>query len=477
MSVAIDERERDLLAALLGSPESIPKVAELLAPSDFQSKNHQAVFRAILNVFFSDDNVSPNSVALFLKNNGNKNLIPFVFQLENSFWTDSSLLVDAQAVKDFSRRRQLAAFAVDLSKKAFNLEADFSNILDDAENDFHAFSLNSTDPLIDQSVYFNKFFLSQLERAKQYANRKNGFFNIDNFQIFSPGLYVLGATPACGKTTFAWQLLNQLSEKGERCIFCSYEMSALALYTKSLARQLFLKDHDSAFTAADIRRGYTSDSLNSIIKNFSTDNSKSGVSLLELQDESIDDLLLLLKPLCLNQDKPPVVCIDYLQIIPPSNDKKLISDKSKIDDIVRKLKSFQRKTNTTFIVISSFNRMNYYQHVSFESFKDSGNIEYTADVVWAFQLFALNSINPGDSISVTRKKIDDAKIQQPRQLQLKCLKNRNGMNYDAFFEYFSKHDFFKPCSLDDFTQANIDIPPIYSNSSAQINDDDFKTER
>ena len=44
MSVAIDERERDLLAALLGSPESIPKVAELLAPSDFQSKNHQAVF-------------------------------------------------------------------------------------------------------------------------------------------------------------------------------------------------------------------------------------------------------------------------------------------------------------------------------------------------------------------------------------------------------------------------------------------------
>ena len=53
-----------------------------------------------------------------------------------------------------------------------------------------------------------------------------------------------------------------------------------------------------------------------------------------------------------------------------------------IDDAVRKLKYFQRDTNTTFIVISSFNRTNYAQSVSFECFKESDNIEYTADVVW-----------------------------------------------------------------------------------------------
>ena len=121
------------------------------------------------------------------------------------------------------------------------------------------------------------------------------------------------------------------------------------------------------------------------------------------------------------------------------------SAKLGIDDSVRKLKKFQRDTNTTFIVISSFNRTNYSHSVSFESFKESGNIEYTADVVWALQLNVLNSINPSN-IADTRKRIDEAKKQQPRQIQLKCLKNRQGTNYNCFFNYFSAHDYFQPCN-------------------------------
>ena len=149
--------------------------------------------------------------------------------------------------------------------------------------------------------------------------------------------------------------------------------------------------------------------------------------------------------------------MDYLQIVPPSNDKQLLNDKAKIDDIVRKLKSFQRDTNTTFIVVSSFNRQNYFQHVSFESFKDSGNIEYTADVIWALQLNVVNQIKAGATISDTRKKFDDAKKTQPREIQLKCLKNRHGQNYDCYFNYFSAHDFFQPA--DNFNAVdNISVP-------------------
>ena len=94
--------------------------------------------------------------------------------------------------------------------------------------------------------------------------------------------------------------------------------------------------------------------------------------------------------------------------------------------------------------------MNYYQQVSFESFKDIGNIEYTADVVWALQLYIANTVKDGANISSTRKKFEDAKKQQPRQLHLKCLKNRNGNNYDCFFHYFSAHDYFKAVTLTEF---------------------------
>jgi len=172
-------------------------------------------------------------------------------------------------------------------------------------------------------------------------------------------------------------------------------------------------------------------------------------------------LLRLIRPYCNDKKKSPVVCLDYLQIVPPSSD--LQSDKARIDDIVHKLKTFQRETNTTFIVISSFNRMNYYQQVSFESFKESGNIEYTADVVWALQLNVTNDIKIGATISDTRKKFEDAKRQKPRQIHLKCLKNRQGQNYDCYFNYYSAHDYFEDCKNFDYESMNdnnINIPEV-----------------
>ena len=289
---------------------------------------------------------------------------------------------------------------------------------------------------------FSDFFANQLdseiEQMKNYSNRHSGFNNLDQLQFFSPGLYVIGATPAAGKTTFCWQLLEQLARQGETCIFCSYEMSRLELFAKSLARELFKRVPSTELTAADIRRGSWSVQLDATRADFVA--SKLDLSILELQDESIDDLLALLKPLCSDKSKAPVVCLDYLQIVPSSKD----TSKLGIDDSVRKLKKFQRDTNTTFFVISSFNRQNYMQSVSFESFKESGNIEYTADVVWALQLNVLNHLSPGN-LSDLRKQIDLAKKQQPRQVQLKCLKNRQGTNYECFFNYFSAHDCFVPC--------------------------------
>lgn len=55
-----------------------------------------------------------------------------------------------------------------------------------------------------------------------------------------------------------------------------------------------------------------------------------------VQDESIDELLIRLKHLCLDKQKAPVICLDYLQIVPSSKE----STKLGVDDSVRKLKNF-----------------------------------------------------------------------------------------------------------------------------------------
>ena len=302
------------------------------------------------------------------------------YALNATAWTftNAYALHHAKVVKEKSDLRKIilnSRILIDDAQKGLkSVDEIISHAHSQLDNILHS---SQPSKFLKLAPYFANSIKPAIDNLKIYANRKTGFSNIDLNQFFSPGLYVIGATPAAGKTTFCWQLLEQLANNGESCIFCSYEMSALELFTKTAARQLFLKDKQSSLTAADIRRGAWSNSLDSII--IETANAEADLQILELQDESVDDLLNLLRPLCNGKDKSPVVCIDYLQIIPHRFD----NIKLGIDDTVRKLKKFQRDTNTTFIVISSFNRTNYNQSVSFESFKESGGIEYSADVVWA----------------------------------------------------------------------------------------------
>lgn len=102
--------------------------------------------------------------------------------------------------------------------------------------------------------------------------------------------------------------------------------------------------------------------------------------------------------------------VDYLQIIPSEKE----GMKQSIDDIVHKLKIFQRQTNTTFIIVSSFNRTNYNLPAYFESFKESGSIEYSADVIWAMQPKFLNEIVSKTATNEIRERMAMHNQQTPR---------------------------------------------------------------
>ena len=295
--------------------------------------------------------------------------------------------------------------------------------------------------------YFSGEFFRDIELTAKYSARKTGFENIDALQVFMPGVYVLGALPASGKTTFAWQLLNQLAESGEPCIYCSFEMSKAELFTKSVVRELYKKNPAMSerlnLTSASIRRGamYGSQELVGQAAKFAQ--SATNLRVAELSNTSVMELIEGLKPLIGNVDRSPVVCLDYLQIIPIKGSKAL-SPKEKIDDVVLRLKDFQRETNATMLVISSFNRENYYQKVSFSSFKESGAIEYSADVIWGLENYGVDAEG-----NLDREKVVKMSREKVRKVKFSCLKNRNGGAYECFFRYHAAYDYFEPCEEED----------------------------
>ena len=82
--------------------------------------------------------------------------------------------------------------------------------------------------------------------------------------------------------------------------------SRLELFPKTLARELFLRDRQSSLTAADIRIGAHSPDLEHLLLDLASDKTSNAINLLELRDQSIDDLLRLLKPHCSDKSKTPV---------------------------------------------------------------------------------------------------------------------------------------------------------------------------
>ena len=146
----------------------------------------------------------------------------------------------------------------------------------------------------------------------------------------------------------------------------------------------------------------------------------------------------------------PIIFIDYLQILQPAADgRSSRSKKDEIDLAVTELKRLSRELDLTIVVISSLNRANYMTPFAFESLKESGGIEYTADVIWGLQLQCLDEdlFDKEGSLKAKRKRINEAKEESPRKIKFVCLKNRYGIShYECNFVYYPEHDLFVPAA-------------------------------
>lgn len=446
MSQVIEMEKSVLGVMLLKGGKVIPKIRAVLEVGDFYRAEHKIVYQALLKLY--DEGVEPDVLSLAERLHRSEELdrvtLQYLYVLSESAWTTAYVEKHVEEIREKADLRRLILLSEVLQENASRAMMSAEDILNEAAGKLN--ELREKRKKVGGkgfATFFKEKFRARVEEMKRYGSRKTGFANVDAEQIFTPGLYVLGGLPALGKTTFAWQLLEQLSRQGEKCIYCSYEMSEFELYTKSLARELFRRDRNTDLTSAGIRRGDENRTLSKILKNF--EDLETDLTVLELQEQDIDELICELKWHCM--EKAPVIVLDYLQIVPTR--KKEWTAKQGVDEIVRKLKNYQRETGATFIVISSFNRQNYGQQVAFESFKESGNIEYSADVVWGLQLYATRQLEEG-ATNRNREIIEKAKKANPRQVELKCLKNRQGKNYSCYFRYYPAVDTFEPCTEDDF---------------------------
>lgn len=296
--------------------------------------------------------------------------------------------------------------------------------------------------------YISRFFTDDVERFKEASVRKTGFPNLDKEAggIY-PGLYVLGAISSLGKTTLIHQIADQMAGAGEHVLFFSLEQSRFEMASKSLARITAYRNNREAVSSLDIRRGQLTYAVQEAQKVY-VKQIAPRMSIIEGNFNcNISFIGDYVARYIKKNGRKPVVIIDYLQILDGMDDQKQ-NTRDIVDTNVRELKRMSRNHDIPVIVISSLNRNNYLTPVDFESFKESGGIEYTADVIWGLQLSVMTDdlFNATNKTKEKRDRVREAKAANPRKIQLVCLKNRYGVSsYTADFLYYPANDYYKPC--------------------------------
>jgi len=308
-------------------------------------------------------------------------------------------------------------------------------------------------------AYIDMIMNGDIEAFKESRNRRTGFAILDETaKGLYAGLYVVGAISSLGKTTFCTQLADQLAAAGEEVLFFSLEQSRLEIVSKSIARRTAQADITTAVDSLSIRRGYLPRHVLTAAKEYKEAVSNR-LSIIEGNFNcNISFIGDYVRRYIQKTGKKPVVFVDYLQILQPEKDEKgrTPSTKETVDTIVTELKRLSRENGLTIFVISSLNRSNYLTPVDFESFKESGGIEYTADVVWGLQLQVMHDgiFDQVTKIKEKREKVKEAKAANPRKIELVCLKNRYGISsYSCYFDYYPKFDLFVETKKDEADPA------------------------
>lgn len=266
------------------------------------------------------------------------------------------------------------------------------------------------------------------------------------------GLYIIGAISSLGKTTFSLQIADYIAKSGQDVLFFSLEMARSEVMAKSISRETAQEVVNSGgnMRNAKTTRGITTgkkwgsyskeekEIIGKAVSNY--EQYAENLFIYEgIGDIGIEQITEEVKTHIAITGEKPVVMIDYLQIIAPYEAR--ATDKQNTDKAVLELKRMSRDHKVPVFAISSFNRENYRQAVNMASFKESGAIEYSSDVLIGLQYLGMDEKGI-DPKGLMEKNAQNAKEGRAVNVELKILKNRNGAKGNISLDFYPMFNMF-----------------------------------
>lgn len=411
--------EQYLCGAILISGDAVMKaIRGIVTPDCFQLEAYRAIFTAALSLLEDGTPIDPVSIAATAKRQGVELPNKLLLELMEIVPTAANCVDYAHRVAEDARKRRIKALAE-------RIEADGVSTSDEL-----LAALQREAQAIQGSNY-QRGLLSPVDRLRRFMDyvvqagekRNNfistGFPRLDDILgggFIRGGLYILGARPAVGKTTFSLNLADGIAGN---LLFVSLEMSPEQILAKRVSRL-------TGYTASKLLSGQLPDKAWEAVAMATTSIDKSGVYINSRYDLTVQEIHLLA------QSVPELRCIilDYLGLIQPAT--RSGSTYEQVSAISRELKRMAVSLNVPVVCLCQLSRKieeRKDKKPMLSDLRDSGAIEQDADGVLFLYREDYYTGSPADGF--------------PSTVELTVAKNRHGKTGEDQFNFWLSSSTFR----------------------------------
>ena len=409
-------------ALLIDGGPVIQIIRGIVKAEDFQLEAYQAIYSAALSLADNGDPIDPVSIRCQAQKEGIDLSNNFLAELMECTPTAANCAEYALRVAEDARTRAIKNLAEKIQTDTSSSPEELLAVLQRETEAIQggAFQRGLLSPA-DTLRRFNSYVVEAGDGRENFI--PSGFPRLDKILgggFIRSGLYIVGARPAMGKSTFALNLADNI---GGGVLFTSLEMSPEQITAKRVSRL-------TGIPAAKLLRGNVSDRDWAGIALATSALSEQGVFLNFRYDLTVQQIQILA------QSVPNLraVIVDYLGLIQPAT--RGASSYENISQISRDLKRMAISLNIPVICLCQLSRMvenRKDKHPMLSDLRDSGAIEQDADAV----MFLYR----GDYYS-------GATTEQgfPSLVQLDVAKNRHGQTGSTEYNFWMSSSLFREVS-------------------------------
>ncbi len=377
--------EESLLGAMLLSRDAIADVLEIVKAEHFYRPAHVDVFKAVHQLYSSGEPADAVTVSEILERNGKLDTIgglDGLLGLQMNTPATSNAVFYARIVQENHTLRRLIEVAGEIAELAYSRPDDVTSAVDSAENMMYQIAQGQVG---DNTSQLAELLDSTLDRLEELYERGNaltgtatGYIDLDSLLsgLQPSSLYVVGARPSMGKTSFALGMAAHAAIHDRRPVLVfSLEMGHMELTQRLLCSEARIDSvkmrngnlNDQDWKAVTAAIGRLAEAPMWIDDN-------PNVTVMEIRARArrlksqIGDLSM--------------IVVDYLQLMTgrQSADNRQVE----VAEISRGLKILARELDCPVVALSQLSRnleMRQNKRPILADLRESGAIEQDADVV------------------------------------------------------------------------------------------------